>query len=330
MLKSLSISNFRLFRSLKLDTLNRVNLIAGGNNTGKTAMLEALYLLLGDSKDFIGFASAFRSNQGSDDFDSFWMWLSYQRKLRKLIEIEVTDHEGTSYAVRQNQQTVRDSTTVLNFDFFKHGHHQFSQSVSKDRGFDSRNTARADWPDLRVFSALPSSPIEDAEYFNRIAAKRGGERRVIELLQVIEPRLQDLKYLKLGSQALVYADVGMEDLIPTTQLGQAFTRLLRLFTEILLSKSKVVLIDEIENGIHYLAMQKVWKGIAAMAREEDLQYFVTTHSYECIRSAHEAFSSEGSYDLALHRLERVKDEVRVVTYDKSTLETSFEMNLEVR
>jgi ABC-type branched-subunit amino acid transport system ATPase component len=190
--------------------------------------------------------------------------------------------------------------------------------------------ADSEWPKLITFSTNPSSPTEDAEYFNRIAAKRGGEQRVVELLQVIEPRLQDLKYLKLGSQPLVYADVGMEDLIPTTQLGQGFTRLLRLFSETLVAKSEIVLIDEIENGIHYSAMSKVWKGIAAIARQEDLQFFGTTHSYECIRSAHEAFSSEGSYDLALHRLERVKDEVRVVTYDKPTLETSFEMNLEVR
>src|SRR4030081_3116724 len=100
MLKSLSIKNFRLFRNLKVDSLNRVNLIAGENNTGKTAVLEAIYLLLGDSKSFTAFASAFRSNQGADDFDSFWMWLSYQRKLKKPMEIELRDDHGTTYAVK--------------------------------------------------------------------------------------------------------------------------------------------------------------------------------------------------------------------------------------
>lgn len=334
MLKSIHIKNFRLFRDLKIEPLNRVNLIAGENNSGKTALLEALYLLLGDDKSFEHFASAFRSNQVPDDFESFWVWLSYQRKLKEPVEIVAVDDEDTPYLVKQQEQTLRDDTTVLNFDYFKYGNHQFYQSVSKDRGFDSRNLSRSAWPEVLLFSVDPSSPTEDADYFNRIAIKRGEEEKLIKLLYVIEPHLQDLKYAKLGSQPgskpLVYADVGMEDLIPTTQLGQGFTRLLRLYSEILVAKSKIILIDEIENGIHYKAMPKVWKGIATIAREEDLQVFATTHSYECIRSAHQAFSSETQYDLALHRLERTGDDVKAVTYDKTTLETSIEMNLEVR
>ena len=42
MLQNFAIKNFRCFAGLKLDSLARVNLIAGKNNTGKTAVLEAL------------------------------------------------------------------------------------------------------------------------------------------------------------------------------------------------------------------------------------------------------------------------------------------------
>ena len=367
MLKSLSIKNFRLFRKLEVDSLNRVNLIAGENNSGKTALLEALYLLFGDVRSFMDFPSALRSSfetdqtRGhvpvfADEFENFWLWLFNQRNLRRPIEIEGVGDDDTAledtYLVKLSDEGSRDSTGFA-FDYFKDGRKVSSSAVSKGDGATGSDkpakpgterpsladrvksiarekAADSGWPKLVTFSTNPSSPTEDAEYFNQIAAKRGGEKRLVKLLQVVEPRLQDLKYLKLASQPLVYADVGMEDLIPTTQLGQGFTRLLRLYSETLVGRAKIVLIDEIENGIHYSAMPKVWKGIAAIAQQEDLQFFATTHSYECIRSAHEAFSSEGSYDLALHRLERVKDEIRVVTYDKSTLETSFEMNLEVR
>jgi hypothetical protein len=340
MLKTLHIKNFRLFQDLKLDSLNRVNLIAGENDSGKTALLEALYLLFAGSS-FRDFPSAFRSSFAidqtrgrvpvfGDEFENFWMWLFNQKSiLNRPIEIEAVGK--APYVVKLNQENSTRDSGEFYFDYWTNGTNAGFSTVSRVNGASGGpKQIKSAWPKLVVFSTTPSSPTEDAEYFNRIAAKRGGEQRVVELLQVIEPRLQDLKYLKLGSQPLVYADVGMEDLIPTTQLGQGFTRLLRLFSEILVAKSEIVLIDEIENGIHYTAMPKVWKGIATIARQEDLQLFATTHSYECIRSAHEAFSSEGSYDLALHRLERIKDEVRVVTYDKSTLETSFEMNLEVR
>jgi AAA15 family ATPase/GTPase len=46
MLDSLHIQNYRLFKDLKIDKLGQVNLIAGKNNTGKTALLEALRIMI--------------------------------------------------------------------------------------------------------------------------------------------------------------------------------------------------------------------------------------------------------------------------------------------
>ena len=50
MLDSLHIQNYRLFRDLKIEKLGQVNLIAGKNNTGKTALLEALRISESDSE----------------------------------------------------------------------------------------------------------------------------------------------------------------------------------------------------------------------------------------------------------------------------------------
>jgi Predicted ATPases len=337
MLKSLSIKNFRLFHELHIDALNRVNLIAGENDSGKTALLEALCLLFGDFHVFATLPSLLRSSFGiadasrgrtpffPDEYESFWLWLISEKNVKQSLQVA-----AGAYSVNLIMHSVEDRTNQLEFAYLKDGKQIFQSQVSKSMGSQS-SKGGADWPILSIFSTMPSSPIEDAEYFNRIAAKRNGEKRLVDLLRIIEPRLQDLKYLKLGSQPLVYADVGMEDLIPTTQLGQAFTRLLRLFSEILVAGSKIILIDEIENGIHYSAMPKVWKGIAAMARQEDLQIFATTHSYECIRYAHQAFSSEPVYDLALHRLERHDNgNVRAVTLDRESLATSFDLEWEIR
>ena len=38
------VQNFRCIRNLTVDPMERVNLIAGENNAGKTALLEALFL----------------------------------------------------------------------------------------------------------------------------------------------------------------------------------------------------------------------------------------------------------------------------------------------
>ena len=44
MYKSFNIKNFRCFNDLEFKPLERVNLIAGKNNVGKTALLEAIWM----------------------------------------------------------------------------------------------------------------------------------------------------------------------------------------------------------------------------------------------------------------------------------------------
>ena len=45
MLRDITIENYRLFREFSLTSLARVNLIVGTNNSGKSSLLEAVYLL---------------------------------------------------------------------------------------------------------------------------------------------------------------------------------------------------------------------------------------------------------------------------------------------
>jgi len=60
------------------------------------------------------------------------------------------------------------------------------------------------------------------------------------------------------------------------------------------------------------------------------QFFATTHSLECIVVAHEAFSENGEYDFRLHRLEWVKEAIKVKSYDQEALSAAIEVDLEVR
>ena len=47
MFEHLKLRNFRLFDSLEVSELGRINLFTGLNNSGKTSLLEALFLLSG-------------------------------------------------------------------------------------------------------------------------------------------------------------------------------------------------------------------------------------------------------------------------------------------
>ena len=61
MLTSLSVENYRNLKSVSLDNLGRLTLIGGKNGAGKTALLEALWLLSGpDIPELSVRVSAFR------------------------------------------------------------------------------------------------------------------------------------------------------------------------------------------------------------------------------------------------------------------------------
>ena len=44
MLNSLFIRNYRNLKELRIDSVNQINLITGKNNTGKSSLLEAVYI----------------------------------------------------------------------------------------------------------------------------------------------------------------------------------------------------------------------------------------------------------------------------------------------
>jgi len=150
------------------------------------------------------------------------------------------------------------------------------------------------------------------------------------LLRVIEPRLVKIRPAQVGKQPSIYADIGLSELIPVSQLGQGFSRVLSIYSSLFLSEAKVFLIDEVENGIHYTALEQVWKGLAEIAEKENVQVFATTHSWECLAAAATVFGERDPYDLAVHRLQLVEGKVEAKTFDQESLATSIEQGFEVR
>ena len=95
-----------------------------------------------------------------------------------------------------------------------------------------------------------------------------------------------------------------------------------------------ILIDEIENGLHYSKLPEVWKTIDWLSREFNVQVFATTHSYECIVAAHSAFKqAELDHDFSLLRLQRNlrTGQIECIAYDdKEALDYAMEFEREVR
>lgn len=323
MLNSLQLTNFRGFEHLEIPKFARVNLIGGVNNAGKTGLLEAIYLLLErDPNRLLQLPGLFRAKSEVNEDRYFWRWLT-----RNGSKSDATKIEGDLELFDQAQVLwVKRGGQTQGQILLQPGDRDLVVTPLDKKGL-------AIWPRPEVFSPRPSKPVEDAQVYIQAAKKTpDGEERIEELLREIEPRLKRVRAYpdEQTNQPLVHVGLDFGEALPASQLGQGFNRLLRIYSALIGADAKVFLIDEVETGLHHSVLPTIWKGLAAVARKEQVQVFATTHSREAILAAHRVFSQEPSYDFAYHRLEREGGKISVVTYDQEALAGADEANFEVR
>jgi hypothetical protein len=169
----------------------------------------------------------------------------------------------------------------------------------------------------------------DADRFSKLDRK-GKTEQLLYTMKLLEPRLKRLAVLVTGGVPMINGDIGLKELVPIPMMGEGMVRLISILLAIYDSRDGVVLIDEIENGLHHIVMRKVWEAIALAAEQSNTQIFATTHSWECVVAAHQAHSASDGYDFLFHRFYLKDDEIKMVTYDQKKLETAISTGLEVR
>lgn len=327
MISTLEINQFRGLEHVKFENLGRANLIIGGNNTGKTSILEALVLLYGQKPQLEKLPNTFRIQPANtkDNVPNFWMNL-------------MRDDGSAKMTIESDHLQIRSGRNSQGWQFTE-GKEQPNMKVylsfheNGNIGIADRQNAE----NLSIVSTKPEDPGLISELFNQVAPLNPKNERKIEALlrDSVDPRLQILRYARpQGTKAhLVYVDLGQGPMLPMTQLGQAFIRTLQIYCEIFASRPKIILIDEIENGLYYEGMGDFWKGLMAVLEDQDVQLFATTHSRECMEAAQKAASEMDGNPLRFLRLDRmVDDSSKIVgtTFGKREMETAMEFNTEMR
>lgn len=164
--------------------------------------------------------------------------------------------------------------------------------------------------------------------FNQVLIKKQ-EKKILDILKIIEPQLIDLS---IGADNILYCDMGFSRLLPLSSTGEGLNNLLAIILAIYETSEGIVLIDEIENGLHYSTQEILWEAIFEAAKAFNVQVFATTHSYENVKAfsaASDKIAGKGD-KLRLFRLENEKDEIRVIDFNHEMLKTSIESEWEVR
>jgi hypothetical protein len=379
-LHSLEVTNFRNFQHLKIDQVDRVNLVVGKNNVGKTSLLEALWLY---------------SNNGSPSV--------IQQILRRRDELFRRTGYRTGTYVLRDQEDVSVIASALKHLFFGHPNIngkspliQISDALGKsdklvitlrwyaspldaDKGqrnlplFDEISTPAED-PILCLviingqaeiviplsrFLSRSSEMIEPAQtpcvfipanglstsllgqFWDSIVLS-DSESEVLDALKIIEPTVERISFIGNSQDDRIRVPIArltsFEEPLPLRSLGDGMNRLLGIGLAVANAKDGMLLIDEIDTGLHYSVLPDMWRLIFRVSQRLNVQVFATTHSLDCIQAFQQA-TDDTAYKSSLlislrQKLERggkeKRGEIVALVFDKDNLKTITQDNIEVR
>jgi len=115
------------------------------------------------------------------------------------------------------------------------------------------------------------------------------------------------------------------------ELGDGVSSFIFFIIMILANRNSIVLIDEIENGIHYTNLDKLWEIILTISKEQSVQVFATTHSKECIESLARVAKRLNEDEITYTILTRLKNgSIDAGIYDTDMFINTIEQEHEVR
>ena len=321
MIGSLHLRNFKRFESLDVSGFSKVNLISGKNNCGKTGLLEAI-LLACDRTNSDEIATKFRLvSEGTGQV---------RNKTSQEYSRWFGRNQSDDWAI-----WFRHGATLLNGRAGKIRYQELENLLPSN--FPRRQT-RDDHPvygeriECVAVRSWPYSVDEDLTAYELMLRSDGTEQKFESLLKVLAPHLQSVRSLPAGpnDQRALYAHTGLGQAIPLALLGNGVNRLSAIYSRTLGSKAKIVLIDEIENGLHHSALVELWKGLKELSDKEGTQIFATTHSMECIAAASQIFGASPDAGLSFHRIEDVKGVPTAISIDAALLAGILEDGFEIR
>ena len=175
-------------------------------------------------------------------------------------------------------------------------------------------------------------PIDSdrVERFSDVVA-RGEKRELLDMLAVLRPNVRDIEILSHQGKTSLWADVGEQRLLPVEAVGGGVVRLLGLLVNFFNARGGLIVIDEIENGIHYSALRDLWRQIRKLSTELNVQSVITTHSRECVEAAVAIEEEEGLSELVVHQIYETREGARrSEAYTGDKLMAALDLGFDIR
>ncbi len=364
LLPSLEVKNFRAFRHLTIEKLGRVNLITGKNNVGKTSLLEALWLYAERGSPAVirklinirdvpvdehALMDALRSllNEGPNLEQEVppVVIASPQRPddhfaihIEELAQIDNEDGPFVLAGAPQYGNPAREAFEIDWHAYIQNGKRQSSplrleSILLTNYPFILRSTYRGG-PRSHFVSTNGLDKQQIGTLWDGIALT-DLQNDVLVALQIVQVDVIGVNLIgdkdaPNGRVPVVRRTKSLHPL-PLRSLGEGMNRLFGVILAMVNARDGFLLLDEVENGLHYSILPDVWRLIFQTARRLNVQVFATTHSWDCIEAFQQAAAEDDDPGSGvLVRLDNRDGNVSATVFDERRLAIVTRDGIEVR
>ena len=314
-LSHLEVNNFRCFDHIEVDGLTNVNLFVGKNSAGKSTLLEAIAYAIRQMP--FHFANSWREYKDKNMNDSRFAF--YNLDVNKEIGLHASFCDNSNQTLRisvikkDNLDVLIDNKTDEIKELKCEGTIcktsddtpiPFSYLVKWED--DHRVAYNADKRILselfhRDVCYLLSNTIEDDAMLDEYSTivKRKEDDALLEVLQLFEDKVRKIR--QIGND-ICFDVEGVKEYLPSNFMGNGFRRYFNIVVTLMSKNSVYACFDEIENGLHYSNLSKLWNALIQFSVRNNIQLFLTTHSLETMESLKNVLEDE---EMAEYR-EKVK------------------------
>lgn len=315
---SIRVNNYKIFSGFKIEKLNRINIFAGKNNSGKSSLLEAIYYLT-KQNDIVSFLENIKLRNKLHSLDPIWLNAVFDQN--DIIDIE-GEFDTVSTSVRFTKFDA-DSNIDKKDDYL--ASYKLEAKINKREltniihTFESETVKRENEKVEHLCNSILKSPyyynfqeIVTTYTINNKEKINGKEvlSMVIDFISSIDPTIYNIS---LGSieevqRFIVHSSKFSDRNLEITNYGEGLQRIFEIAIAFAYARNGVVCIDEFETAIHYSLLVDFTRFIQQLADTFNVQVFLTSHSKECI----DAFVDNGykNDDISAYLLENINGEIK--------------------
>ena len=345
--KDIHIKNFRGYEDLKIDSLSYINFFVGANNVGKTTVLESVFMLVGMSNPAISWRiNTLRSPVNSPFIDLRFLFHNVNKNITpelsatfsdgeertmrlsvgaSFAQSDISDAKSTEYASIWNQlyADIKRRTPDMQSEFSG----RTVLTVNPEGKLDGKGIdGYAEFLSAIFISSADSSV--SASFSEAVKLRK--KDYIISQAKLFDPRINTIELL---SDGLYVGFDGVDQMLPLSMNGIGLSKYLSIVCAAACGAYNVLLVDEIEDGLHYSAYKTLLEALYLFAKNNGIQFFITTHSIETLKYlANLANKNTELRDMtSVYSLCRTKNnDIKVYTYIGGDLADAVEQQIELR